>query len=126
MVLLYLNYGILGNQDPQFKVIKNQTVEIGQRLRQCGRMAAEDAWLLLQTRVLVAISCPLALTSFTIKQCCRLSVVLDNAMLPKLGVNRKMKRTVVYYPRSLGGIDYPSFEFEQGSKSVQHFLCQLE
>ena len=75
---------------------------VGQRLQQCGRMAAGDAWLLLQTRVLAAISYPLALTSFTTKKCCKLSFILDNAMSPKLGINRKMKQTVVYAPAASG------------------------
>ena len=117
---------LLGNQESQFKATEKQTIEMGQRLQQCGRMAAGDVWLLLQTRVLAAISYPMTLTSFTAKQCCRLSIILDNAVLPKLGINRKMKRTVVYAPRCLGGIRYPSFEYLQDSKSTTHFLCQLE
>ena len=89
-------------------------------------MASGDAWLLLQARVIMAISYPLSLTSFTTKQCCRLSVILDNAMLPKLGINRKMKKTVIYAPRCLGGIGYPSFKYLQDSRSTTHFLRQLE
>ena len=116
----------LGNQEQQFKVTEKQRIEIGQRLQQCGRMAAGDVWLLLQIRVLTATSYSLALTSFTTKQCCRLSVILDNAILPKLGINRKMKQTVVYAPCCLGGIGYPSFEYLQDYKSTTHFLCQLE
>ena len=116
----------LGNKESQFKVTEKQTVEIGQRLPQCGQMAVGDAWLLFQTRVLVAISYPLALASFTTKQCCRLSVILNNTMLPKLGINRNMKRTVVYSPRCLDGVRYPSFEYMQDSKSITHFLRQLE
>ena len=50
----------------------------------------------------------------------------DDAVLPKLGINRKMKWTVVYAPGCLGGIEYPSCEFLQDSKSSTHFLCQLE
>ena len=85
-------------------------------------MTARDAWLLLQTSAIAAISYPLALTSFTTKQCCKLSVILDSAMLPRLGINRKMKKTVIYAPECLGGIGYPSFEYLQDSKSTMHFL----
>ena len=59
-------------------------------------MVAGDASLLLQTRVIAAVSYPLALTSFMTKQCCRLSVILDNTILAKLGINRKVKKTVIY------------------------------
>lgn len=69
---------------------------------------------------------PLALTTFTAKQCYKLSVILDNAMLPKLGINRKMKRTVVYSPLNLGGIRYPSIASQQDYKSIHHFVHQLE
>ena len=74
----------------------------------------------------MAISYPLALTPFTAKQCCRLSVILDNAMLPKLGIYRKIKRTVIYAPRCLGGTGYPSFEYLQDARSTTYFLRQLE
>ena len=56
------------NQGSRFKTTKKQTIEIRQQLQQCGQMAAGDVWLLLQTRVLAAISYPMALTSFTAKQ----------------------------------------------------------
>lgn len=98
----------LGNQDPQFEKTLKLTKECGHRLRLCGKMVAGEAWLLLQTRVMPKIAYPLALTSFTTKQCLKLSVILDNVMLPKLGINRKMKRTVIYAPRCLGGTGYPS------------------
>ena len=37
-----------------------------------------------------------------------------------------MKWTVVYAPRCLGGIGYPSFEYLRDSKLITHFLRQLE
>ena len=116
----------LGNQDPQFGKTLRITKECCHRLRLCGKMAAGEAWLLLKTRVLPKLAYPLALTSFTTKQCLKLSVILDNVMLPKLGINRKMKRTVVYAPRCLGGIGYPSLSYQQDYKSIDHFIRQLE
>ena len=89
-------------------------------------MAAGETWLLFKTRVLPKLIYPLALTSFTIKQCYKLSVILDNVMLPKLGTSRKMKRRVVYSLLCLGGIGYPSISYQQDYKSIHHFINQLK
>ena len=69
-----------------------------------ARMSVTETWLAFVTRVLPKVTYPFMLTRFTKKQLHRISVILDNVVLPKMGVNRKMARAVVYGPLDLGGI----------------------
>ena len=50
---------------------------------------------------------PMMLMRLTKQQLHTLMVVLDNGMLPKLGVNRKTKQAVLYGPLDIGGMEYP-------------------
>ena len=50
---------------------------------------------------------PMTFTRVTKRQLHTLAVVLDSVMLPKLGVNRKIKQAVVYGRLELGGMEYP-------------------
>ena len=89
-------------------------------------LTTTEAWLALVTRILPKVTYPFMLTRFTKKQLHRLSVVIDNVMLPKLGVNRKMKRAIVYAPLELGGIGYPYIGTVQDQKGIGHFVKHLQ
>ena len=47
-----------------------------------------------------------------------LMVVLDNGMLPKLGVNRKTKQAVVNGPLNLGKVEYPYIGIIQDKRAL--------
>ena len=47
-------------------------------------------------------------------------------MLPKMGINRKMKQAVVYVPLDLGGIGYPYISTIQDQKGISHFVKHLQ
>ena len=66
------------------------------------------------------------LTRFTKKQLHKLSVILDNVILPKMGINRKMARAVVYGPLDFGGMAYPSMSTIQDVKGISHFIKHLQ
>ena len=72
------------------------------------------------------IAYPLALTSFTATQCKRISVILEDAILPTLRISRKMKKVIVHAPLELGGIGLPSIQCLQDQKGIQHLVRQLE
>ena len=72
------------------------------------------------------IAYPLALISFTAAQCKRISVILEDAILPTLRFSRKTKKAVVYAPLELGGIGLPSIQCLQDQKDIQHLVRQLE
>jgi len=89
-------------------------------------LTTTEAWLALVTRVLPKVTYPFMLTRFSKKQLHRLAIILDNVMLPKLGINRKMKRAVVYAPLELGGIGYPYIGTIQDQKGIGHFVKHLQ
>ena len=89
-------------------------------------MSVTETWLAFVTRVLPKVTYPFMLTRFTKKQLYRILVILDNVVLPKMGVNRKMARAVVYGPLDLGGIGYPSMSTIQDVKGISHFIKHLQ
>ena len=71
-------------------------------------MKTAEALLALKTRVLYVVTYPFGLISFTFKQCKRISVILEDAILPTLNINRKMKKAAVYALLELGSIGLPN------------------
>ena len=90
------------------------------------QLTLREAWLALVTRVLPRVTYPFKLTRFTKEQLKRISIVIDNVILPQMGINRKMPRAVVYAPLELGGIGYPSIETIQDHQSIGHFVRHLQ
>ena len=114
-----------GNQEPEYTKRLKQARECMARILPV-QLTLREAWLALVTRVLPKVTYPFKLTRFTKKQLKRLSIVIDNVMLPKMGINRKMKRAVIYAPLELGGIGYPSIETIQDQQSIGHFVRHLQ
>ena len=115
----------LGNQEPEYK----KRLEQAKYCASCissATFATTEAWLALVTRVLPKVTYPFMLTRFNKKQIYRLMVTLDNAILPKLGISRKMKRVAVYAPLELGGIGYPFIGTVQDQKGIGHLVKHLQ
>jgi hypothetical protein len=56
---------------------------------------------------------PLPVTMFTAKQCIQIQKPFVNAILPKIGLNRKTPRALVFGPKSLGGLEIMDLRVEQ-------------
>ncbi|KAL7550562.1 hypothetical protein ACHAWF_015354 [Thalassiosira exigua] len=115
----------LGDQDAEFK----------HRLAQAKTCAAAmgpvalshfEAYISYVTRILPKITFPFALTRFTKKQLHKLAIIVDNVVLPKMGINRHTPRAVVYGPRELGGIGYPYIGTIQDKRGIAHFVRQIQ
>ena len=96
----------LGSQDFELKKRLEQTKECAAKVA-AASLSFVEAWLALITHILPKVTHPMMLTRFTKQQLHTLAVVLNNVMLPTLGVNRKMKRAVVYGSLDLGGNEIP-------------------
>jgi len=112
---------LLGCQDFELKKRLEQTKECAAKVAATSLPFAK-AWLALITRILPKVTYLMMLTRFTKQQLHMLAVVLDNVMLPNLGVNRKMKRAVVYNPLDLGGMEHPSIGTIQDKKGIGHLV----
>jgi hypothetical protein len=71
---------------------------------QSSRLSFKEAKQLLEQRLLMQTKYGLHLSQFTEKQCKELTVRINATFLPKLHIHSKMKRAVVWGPRSLGGL----------------------
>jgi hypothetical protein len=89
-----------------------------------------EAWTALTVNVNVipfpSITYPFALTRFTSKQIAKIAIPINRVFLPKLGINRNMKRIALYAPLEFGGINYPCFQTIQDQKNISLVLRQLQ
>ena len=115
-----------GDMTPQFKLIVDKTRDLTAKLRRGSVLRATEAWLAPTTRILPAITFTLSLTTFTVKQCKRISVILEDVVHPQMEISWKMKKAVLYAPSDLGGLGLPSICLIQDQKNIQHLVRQLE
>ena len=69
---------------------------------------------------------PICTNKFTKVQLGWLNTLIDEAFLPKLGINRKMNRTVLRAPIELGGIALPNVQTIQDQKWIVNVMRQLQ
>ena len=72
------------------------------------------------------VTYPFVATRFTVKQLHKLAVIIDNAILPKMKINRKTPRAVVYGPKEYGGIEYPYIGTIQSKRGIAFFVKQIQ
>jgi len=68
---------------------------------------------------------PLAATKLTKKQCDQIMLPVYNAVLPKMGFNRKLPRAYRFAPLSHQGQDLPHLFLIQGTEQIKMFLTHL-
>ena len=72
-----------------------------------------DAWMIYESRYRAMIRYPLPITQSTINQCKEIQRPFINMILPKIGLNRKTPRAIIYGPRTLGGMQLMDLRVEQ-------------
>ena len=86
-----------------------------------------ETWLTLVTCIILWVTYPSMLTSFTTAYLYNLSVIIDNTILPKMNISWKMKPQIfVYAPLELGGIGYPNDGLIQDQEGTGHFFKHLQ
>ena len=68
----------------------------------------------------------MALTTFTVKQCKRISNIHEDAILPQMGISRKTRKAVLYAPPELRGLGLPNMCLIQDQMNIQHLVRLLE
>ena len=115
----------LGLQEPEFAKRLEQAKSCAAAMA-TARLSVTETWLALVTRIISKITYPFMLTSFTLNQTMKISVIMENVVLPKLGINRKTPKAVVYGPLDLGGMGYPSFHTIQDQRGIGHVVKHLK
>ena len=65
-------------------------------------------------------------TRFTVKQLNKLAMIIDNVILPKMKINQKMPREVVYGPKEYRAIEYPYIGTVQSKRGVAFFVRKIQ
>jgi len=81
-----------------------------------------DVLTVYQVRYKPVIHFCLPITTFSAKQCGAIQCQFYKAMLPKLGINRNMKRDVIYGPYELGGLNLTDLKVEQLAQLVHRLI----
>ena len=74
-----------------------------------------DAWVIYESRYRAMIRYPLPVTLFSDSQCMKIQRPFVDAILPKMGINRKTPRCIIYGPRTMGGLEMMDVRVEQVS-----------
>ena len=72
-----------------------------------------DSWVVYESRYRAIIRYPLPVTLFTAAQCMTIQRPFIDALLPKIGLNRKTPRVIIYGPKSIGGLEIMDLRIEQ-------------
>ena len=64
----------------------------------------------------------LPITYFTAAQCNKIQGPFMTALLPKLRINRHMKRAIIWGPRKYGGLGFKHMHTEQLLTTVRHII----
>ena len=81
--------------------------------------SAQDAYMIYTFRYCPAVFYCIPLTSFTTTQCDKIQGPFMNALLPKLRLNRHIKRAIVWGPKKFGGLELSHMATEQIARTTQ-------
>jgi len=81
-----------------------------------------DVLTVYEVRYKPAIHFCLPITTFSAKQCDAIQCPFYKVMLPKLGINRNMKRDVIYGPYELGGLNLTDLKVEQLAQHIHRLI----
>ena len=101
-----------GTMKVEYRFREKQIKEFAHKLKHAP-LSHYDAYVVYESRYRSMIRYPLAVTQFTIKQCNDLQRPVIDVLLPKMGLNRKMPRAVIYGPMALGGRELMDLRLEQ-------------
>ena len=94
---------------------------------QAGRLynsaaTPQDAYMIYAFRYCPAVFYCLRLTYFSKGECDKIQAPFINALLPKLRINRHMKRAVVWGPTRFGGLNIKDMYTEQLVQGTEHAI----
>ena len=84
-----------GNNRKQKKSMKEKMVQLGEYIR-TGHVSRKEAWTSLNLIAMKSLEYALPVMTYTEDECSELMWPLLKQFLPKAGINRNMKREIVY------------------------------
>ena len=110
-----------GNCSDEVHARKSQSEKFAMQLVQSGASPV-DAYMIYVFRYCPAVFYCIPITYFTPAQCNQIQSPFMNVLLPKLRINRHVKRAVVWGPVKYGGLDLKHMETEQIARTVESLI----
>ena len=86
-----------GNNEDQFQIMKQKAIQFGEVIRS-QYFHRHEVWIALKTMVMKSLEYVLPATTLTKAQCDKIMWQLLQHFLPRAGINRYVKRDVLYAP----------------------------
>ena len=102
-----------GNQIAQTKALWEKAVCWADKVR-TSRFIQSEAWFSLQYCIMKSLEYPLMATSLSKEQCDKIMRPIRTAVLPALGINRHLTKTIAHGPQRYQGIGIPDLWTIQG------------
>ena len=115
--LLGVRMSTSGDFHDEYKFRVQQSYEMAAILERT-KLSRVESNLVYKVRFKPRLHYPLAVTTFNDKQADEIERPFINAVLPKLGFNRKMPRVVVFGPKSMGGVGLTKISYDQIIKHI--------
>jgi hypothetical protein len=107
-----------GNMNSQFEWMLQTARGWADKIRS-AHLPRHLTWLAWKSTIQKTLEYPLTTTTLSNAQCNKLTSVLAQAALPRIGIMRSFPRALLHAPHKLAGLDVPNFYTEQG---VAHIL----
>ncbi|KAL3796822.1 hypothetical protein ACHAWO_002060 [Cyclotella atomus] len=113
-----------GNQQHQYKYVYDAIADICNKITGAQLSEKETRQALLQ-RLLPKLDYGLYASYFNKRQCTNIDKVINASFLPRLRINRKTSRAVIYGPRAYGGLEMPDVYTRQTQHHIKYMIKQL-
>ncbi len=110
-----------GNNTAQIKKMKDKSTKLGEAIR-TGHITKSEAWTSLTLMALKSLEYPLPALTLSEQDCTSIMWPLLRNFLPKAGVNRTMKRDVVYGPLESQGLNLRNIYLSQGISHISDII----
>ena len=110
-----------GNCRDEFQTRKLKSEILAGRLEN-STATPVDAYMIMAFRYCPSIFYCLPVTHFTAAQCNKIQGPFMHALLPKLRMNRHMKRATIWGPMKYGGLAFKHMHTEQLISNVRHLI----
>ena len=107
-----------GNDEIQFQVMKEKSIQWANKIKSAGRLSRQDVWTGLRSTILKTLEYPLPVTCLTKDQCTKIMYPILEVSLPGVGISRKFLRNYIHGPPECFGLDVPSLFTYQGASHI--------
>jgi hypothetical protein len=106
-----------GNMDAQFAWMLQTARTWAEKIR-TGHLPRHLTWQAWKSTIQKTLEYPLTTTTLTEAQCYKLTSVLTQSTLPRIGIMKSFPRALVHAPNKMAGLNIPSLYIEQGISHI--------